>query len=245
MPVMKSSMLIGALLPTLLAGHAMAGPPPASPAAVVAEMKAACGGAAWDRVRAWHETSVVEAAGRPPVSVETWHDMKTLKTGVINRVDGKIVRRGGFDGASYWSVGADGRVEVGRDPQRLRRHRRDAYLSSFAWFFPERFPAKIDLDGQRRWEGQVVDVLRITPENADSFEIWVDRENRHVRRIMAENEYADLSEYRTFGDVCSATVGRQGDGDPAYEIVLRVQTVEVTAPAPTSAFSPPEAQAGR
>ena len=122
----------------------------------------------------------------------------------------------------------------------LRRQRRDAYLSSAGWFFPERFPAEIVLAGAQDSGGETLDVLRITPRDADSFELWVDRETHRVRRIGAGSEYAELSDYRMFGGVCSATTGRQGDGDPAHEIVLHVQTVDTGAPIPPATFDPPE-----
>ena len=42
-----------------------------------------------------------------------------------------------------------------------------------------------------------------------------------------------------FDGVCSATTGRQGDGDPAHEIVLHVQTVETEDAVPAATFEPP------
>ena len=48
---------------------------------VIAAMKAACGGEAWDRVESWHETGIVDLPGRPGLPHEVWHNMRTLKTG--------------------------------------------------------------------------------------------------------------------------------------------------------------------
>ena len=50
--------------------------------------------------------------------------------------------------------------------------------------------------------------------------------------MSAFEEYAELSDYRTFNEVCSATTGRQGDGDPSHEIVLHVQSIDTTQPIP-------------
>lgn len=208
-------------------------------ASVLADMKSACGGAAWDGVRGWHETGTVDLPGRPGVPYEIWHDMRTLKTVMLNRVGGRVVRHAGYNGAVYWQAGPDGKIEIGAEPAKLRRQRRDAYLSSAGWFFPDRFPATISLAGTQKWDGKVVEVLRISPEDADTFELWVERDTHHVRRILAGTEYANLSDYRTFGSVCSATTGRQGEGDPAHEIVLHVKTVATTEAIPATRFSPP------
>lgn len=234
---MKRKMLVLALL---AAGCATAekrgstGPEP-----ILAAMKAACGGAAWDRVRGWHETGVVDLPGRPGVPYEIWHDMRELKTAMLNRVEGRVVRHAGYNGSVYWQAGPDGRAETGRDPATLRRHRRDAYLSSAGWFFPARFPARIALAGTQDVDGRTLDVLRITPAEADSFDLWVDRDTHRIRRIASGSEYADLSDYRMFGTVCSATTGRQGDGDPAHDIVLHVQAIETDEAVPAATFEPP------
>ena len=169
----------------------------------------------------------------------TWHDMRTLKTATINRVDGRVLRHAGFNGSEYWQVAADGRVTIGRDPAVVRRQRRDAYLSSAGWFFRDRFPAAIILAGAETRDGRIYDVLRFTPEHADSFDLWVARDTHRISRIVASNELAELADYRMFDGVCSATTGRQGDGDPTHEIVLHVQTVETGAAVPAATFEPP------
>lgn len=242
---MKAYALALALLSPGASGQGVADAPSRDAAAILSEMKAACGGDAWDRVQGWHETGSVDLPGRPGVPYEIWHDMRTLKTAIINRVDGRIVRRLGFNGSAHWQVGPDGRVAIDRDPATVRRHRRDAYLSSFGWFFPRRFPAAITLAEPQSLNGTTFDVLRVTPEAADGFDLWVDRETHRVRRIAAGSEYADLADYRVFDGVCSATTGRQGDGDPSHEIVLHVQNVETTSTIAAVTFEPPAQAADR
>lgn len=207
-------------------------------AALLAQMRAACGGAAWDRVEGWHETGTVDLPGRPGIPYETFHSMREPTMVTRNRIEGQIVRQSGYDGSVGWRAGADGQVQVERDPAMLRRMRRDAYLSSFGWFLPDRMPADFVLAGVETRDGRTFDVLRITAEGADSFDLWVDRATRRVGRIVAGDEYAELSDYREFDGICTATTGRQGDGDPAHEIVLHVETVE-TGPVDASVFEPP------
>ena len=212
-----------------------------SPAqALLAQMKGACGGSAWDRVQSWHETGSVELPGGQTAENEVWHDMHSLKSAMIGRMNGKVVRRAGFDGSTYWRAGPDGQVQTANDPAGLRRQRRDAYISSFGWFLPDRFPANVELLPDKAIEGESFQVLRITPQDSDSFELWVDRGTHFVRRIVAGPEFADLTEYKTFGGVCTATRGMQGDGNPQHEITLLVQSVDTSVAAPASVFAAPK-----
>ena len=206
---------------------------------LLSEMKAACGGAAWDLVQSWHEKSEADIKGMPPIQNEVWHDMQSLKSSMTSVANGRAIRKAGYNGASAWRVGPDGQVKIMSDEAVLRRQRRDAYLSSFGWFFPQRFPAKFKLlaDGSR--DGLSYKVLRIDPRDADSLELWVDPSSHLVRRIVAGDEYAELSEYKIFDGVCTATVGRQGNGTPEQDILLRVIEVRTSERAPAAAFDPP------
>lgn len=164
--------------------------------------------------------------------------MRTLKSASLNRVDGRVVRQAGFDGIMSWHAGPDGRVERVRDEAALRRSRRDCYLSSFGYFFAQRFPANFSVTGRQILDGRTYEVLRVTPSNAESADLWVDHATHRIGRIIAGYEFAELRDYRTFSGVCTPTRGRQGDSDPAHEVVLHVETVE-TGPIAASVFSPP------
>lgn len=205
---------------------------------LLAEMRAACGGDAWDTVRGWHESGTVDVAGRTGLPYESWSDMNTLKT--ANRVlaGGQVMRHVGFDGSAYWQVTPDGAAQFDRDPEHVQRQRRDAYISSFGFFFPDRFPARFVLMETAGLNGRVHDVLRVTPADAAPVDLWVDRETRRISRFEADGERADLGDYRMFNGVCTATTGRQGDGNVANEIVLHVEQVDI-APVAADTFTPP------
>lgn len=219
------------------ADPAMAGHPERK---LLGELKAACGGSAWDRAQGWHETSEATIKGMPPIRNEVWHDLKSLKSAMTSTVNDRVFRRTGFNGTIAWRGGPDGQVKLMSEESDLRRQRRDVYLSSFGWFFPKRFPAQFELLADANRDGQSYRVLRITPRNAEPLELWIDPKSMLVRRITAGAEYAELSDYKTFGRVCTATVGRQGDGKPENEIVLRVLDVQTSKSAPAAAFDPPK-----
>ena len=205
---------------------------------LLAEMREACGGVAWDRVQGWHEKSEAEMKGMPLIQNDVWHDMKSLKSTMTSFVGGRIIRRTGFNGPTAWRIGSDGQVQTITDEGELRTQRRDAYLSSFAWFLPKRFPAKFRLLPDNNRDVQVYRVMRIAPENAEPFELWIDPKTRLVKRIVSGSEYAELSDYKNFDGVCTATTGRQGNGDPDKDIVLRVLNVKTTQRAPVTTFDP-------
>jgi hypothetical protein len=211
----------------------------AAPAGLLTEMKAACGGSAWDRAQAWHERSTAEIPGMPLFENEVWHDLHSLKSAMVSKAGGRVMRATGYNGTVAWLRGPDGQVRTSDDPARLRQQRRDAYLSSFGWFFPDRFPAAFKLMGEADYEGAKYLVLNIAPNDADAFDLWIDPQSRLVRRIVAGEESADLADYRSFHGVCTATTGRQRGAAGAPEMVLRVLDVTTDEPAPSSVFDPP------
>ena len=206
-------------------------------AALLAQMRAACGGDAWEKVKGWHERGKVDMAGQSGLTYEAFHEMTTLRTTYVQRLNGKIIRLGGFDGANGWRVRPDGTVETVSDMAQLRKMRRDMYLSNAGYFFPTRFPARFELTGVQPLDGRTFDVLRITPTDAESADLWVDRETHRIHRIAAGNEVAEGTGYRMFGAVCAPTLLRQGDGDPAHDIILSVEVVE-TGPIDPQRFEP-------
>jgi hypothetical protein len=231
--------MLGALLVGLSLRSA---PAPAPERALLAEMKAACGGAAWDRLQGWSEAGRAELPGGMVVNYEAWHDIRTLRTVYAQRRGEVFATLSGYDGELIWNAGSGGQVTLDRDPAAIRRRVRDLYVSSFAFFFPDRFPATFTLLGTRSHGGTDYDVLQVTPANTDSLELWVNRQTHRIGRIVAPGETAELSDYREFDGLCTATTGRQGDGDPAHTIVLHVDVVR-TGPLPTELFSAPPSAA--
>ncbi|MBL0951005.1 MAG: hypothetical protein IBJ08_10015 [Pseudomonas sp.] len=208
-------------------------------ARLLAAMKGACGGSAWDSVRSWHERSTVEITDGSLIENDVWHDMSSLKSAMTSASGGRTFRRTGYNAVYAWIIGTDGQIAVLEAEGDLRRQRRDVYLSSFGWFFPERFPARFELLPDIMRDDRLHKVLRITPADAEPFELWIDAEDLLVRRIIAEDEFADLSDYKTFDGVCTATLGHQGKQSTGVELVLRVRDVVTTERPHSAIFDPP------
>ena len=99
------------LAPHALAQNAASTPP--DPEKVLAEAKAASGGAAWDRLSTQHSTVSISAAGLSGTA-ERWSDIATGRS-VLRYNIGPIFGATGFDGKAPWSQDASGRPHVETD----------------------------------------------------------------------------------------------------------------------------------
>ena len=233
-------MKVTALSLAFLAASTMSAANAGEPARLLARMKSACGGSSWDRVQSWHERSVAEIEGMPLIQNEVWHDMRTLKSAMTSSINGKAIRRTGFNGKTAWRVGPDGQAKMVSDEAELRRERRDVYLSSFGWFFAKRFPARISNPKRESFGGRRYLVINVEPKDAEPFDLWVDPSTLLVRRIVAGTEFAELSDYKMFDGVCTATNGRQGDNASGRTIMLKVLDVKTGEVAPAAVFETPQ-----
>lgn len=221
--LVATSAAIGGCTPTVRSDAVIQGAPEAT---LLAQMRSACGGDAWDDIQGWHESGRVEMQGQSGLTYDAYHDVHTLRTTYAQRLNGKIIRLGGFDGIKSWRVGPDGKVQSVEDAVQLRKTRRDMYLSSAGYFLPKRFPATFELIGVETIGDRTFDVLRVTPADAESADLWVDRQTYRIARVVAGDEFAEGSDYRMFGRVCSPTRLRQGDSKSANELILHVDAVD-------------------
>ena len=223
---------------------ALSVPLPAAPAneargrQLLAEARAACGGAAWDTIVGWHERGVISRAGRPDGPYEEWSAITALAMAMRIESNGAVVSFTGSDATSYWRVLPSGAIDAGSAPGPLRLHARDAFLSNFAYFLPGRFPATVTARDARTVGGAVYDVVSVAPAAAEGFDLWIDRASHHVARFVVGDQVAELRNYRTVAGVCAPTIAIQSDGDLAHTTTIHVDSVD-TSPLPNSVFAPP------
>jgi hypothetical protein len=236
-PAAAMPRLAGCLLVMLLSLPASAEAPSAEKgAALLRQMKEACGGAAWDRVEGWHETGRVSLPQHPDARIDYWNDMHSLRYG-YRASDGEapLIRKG-FDGTLYWAALPSGEVETTDDSGTLKEVRLGAYLSAFGYFLPDRFPAKVAYWGPHEEAGVLYHVIRIQPQDANSADLWVDAATNRTARIYSMYGVGKFSGYRDFDGVCAPTYVEQTDG--ATTTVQRLESIE-TGPVPEHRFSPP------
>ncbi len=204
---------------------------------ILAEARAACGGAAWDRVAGWHERGRIATAGGGG-SYEEWAAMSRPAMALRTEVPGAPLSHIGVDGATAWRVLPGGAIDAGPPAGPARPHRRDAYLSNFGYLQPQRFPATVVAGDARTMGGVVYDIVAVRPTATEDFELWVDRASHHVGRIVVGGQIAEFRDYRTVAGVCAPMSVIQTDGNPAHTTTLTVETVEAVA-VPAAVFAPP------
>jgi hypothetical protein len=168
--VIAASMTMAALV--------AAAPPPAAPvarldaAALLARFKAVTGGDAWDAIRALHTSGNVETGGLSG-TFDVWEELGTGRgTGRFHL--GPMSGAEGFDGDAPWSQDAKGEVTVQRGEEALEAARNEAYRTTLAWWYPERWPAEMRRLDDRREDERTFAIVEITPRGGRPFELWLD-----------------------------------------------------------------------
>jgi hypothetical protein len=170
----------------LVAGCATAPDPAAKGAQLMAQMKAASGGAKLDSVTTYHSSGTHVRDGRINGVFESWGDYRTMAYAVVETFDG-VTTSGGFDGKVGWNAGPDGVARVSPTPQAIASAKLNAYLNSQAYFWPERFPAKFEYQGKQEADGNAYDVVAVTPEGDQTINLWLDPKTHRLARLTGSN----------------------------------------------------------
>ena len=226
-----------AVLIFLLAGAVHAG----DPNEILAKVKAASGGAAWDAIRTARATMTISIGGLTG-TVEALDDV-TLGRYVDRFKIGPMSGAEGFDGTVLWSQDASGqsRVEEGGDGRLGAAN--ESYRRAYGFWNPERWPAQIEDAGTQEENGRHCLVVRITPKGGRPFDLWIDAAtmliDRTVEKTAIETRTTFETDYRTVGGVKMAFAARSTNGDPRYDQRTTVESVEFNVPAEDAAFKLP------
>lgn len=210
-------------------------------AALLAEAKAASGGAAWDALGDWHESGTA-FIGDAQGSYDTWVDLHRM--GMANHhVLGGASQTRGFDGATAWLVDGRGQLHVSQAPQDLAAARQGAYVSAWGFFFPDRFPAQRVYIGTASDGGVDFDIVQVTPDGGLPMEIWIDRKTHLVTRMIDRSgprvSVAVMSDFRSIGGVVTPFVVQESDSDPKHTPrELHLSAIDF-APINPARFAPP------
>lgn len=236
------------LLATLLmTGAATALPAfPAQPDAVdplpyLAAAKQASGGAAWDAIATLHLSGIARQGGQDGV-FDTLTDLQQVRS-VQRSVIGPTVDVRGWDGKAGWSADGSGQVQPGTGGESVAAGIAIAYRAAYAFFWPRRFPAKLEYAGQKSQAGRGYDVLKITPKGADPFELWLDRRTHLIaREVMiggSQPSTLTLDDYRAVDGVLLPFSTRESTGEAELDTQSTTRSATTGAAMPASAFAPP------
>jgi hypothetical protein len=149
--------------------------------ALMAQFRAASGGAALDRHVAFHETGTIVRDGQTG-TYEMYGDLHALRTAGVHTLNGKF-GGGGFDGDTAWHLEPDGEVSTTRDPEAVREAKAGAYFTIGGYNWPDRFPATFTYVGVETYKSKSYDVVRVTPDGAAPNDLWLDRRTHWLARI--------------------------------------------------------------
>ena len=208
---------------------------------VLAAMKAATGGSAWDKVSALHLVSTLQQGGLSGTQDER-DDVLTGRYSTASAL-GPTTQRDGYDGARAWNQDDSGQSRYVAAADDVAAAKSAAYRDSFSYWFPSRRLGTVTYLRHADEGGRGFDVLQAAPSGGRPFQMWVDASTHRLDRIVEagaeETATTFFSDYRTVGGLLFPFKARTSTGDPRYDAVVEMQAVVVNEPVPASTFALP------
>ncbi|MBV9277758.1 MAG: aspartyl protease family protein [Candidatus Eremiobacteraeota bacterium] len=172
-------------------------------AAIVARVRAALGGPAYDRLKSLHLHGAAESLGIS--GTEDFYVVPSRRAFLEIDNIGPLSGRTGYTGSVAWSSDQYGIVREERFPEQRRHIVNEAYRVNNLLLTAAQWPASIRFAGKRMLNGSAVDVLNISPVGGSPFEFWISDTNalpvRIVQPLSTGAATTDLKDYRPFGAV--------------------------------------------
>jgi hypothetical protein len=170
---------------------------------LLASVKAATGGDAWNNIRSLHSRGK-EIVGEMTRSREAWDDVRTGRY-VVHAQSLFGTQGAGFDGVSPLIQIYGGQSYTFGDEEAQLGATNAAYQVSLAYRCPERRAATMQHDGIKQEEGRTFEVVTITPAGGRPFSLWVDRATHLVDRVVEQEDekisVTRCSDYREVNSV--------------------------------------------
>jgi hypothetical protein len=221
------------------------------PATILAQVKAASGGQAWDTIYSIH-TRGDAAHGGLSRTVEEWDDVSAGR--YVKRSESLLASGAeGFDGISAWTQTKGGESYVLGDEDARLGAINASYQVSFAYWFPDRRAGTMQSEGTRQENGHTFDVIVITPAAGRPFRVWIDRGthliDRFVEQEAEEIAVTRFSDYREVQGVLlpfAIRSGRQDEDEKDWDVET-VKSAALNEPVEQKiyalpAFPPPDYQ---
>jgi hypothetical protein len=214
---------------------------PADAAAILARAKEATGGSRWDAIRSRLTRGALHTGGLDG-TVESLSDVVSGRY-VDRYALGPVHGGEGFDGRTVWTQDASGQARAEEASEARTGTANEAYRRSLAFWYPQRWPAAIEVLGRRTDAGRQLDVLRISPRDGRPFELWVDAASGLFDRVIetggTETLTTRLSDYRAVDGLKVPFAVRTGNGTERYDQRISVESVTFNTPVEAAAFAVP------
>ena len=213
----------------------------ASTQEILDKAKQAMGGDAWNSIRTTHATLKVTTSGLKG-SLEVWEDNLAGRS-VARYQIGPATGADGFDGKVVWTQDSSGQPLADGGDEARQGAANEAYRRTRAYWFPERWPAKVEYSGEKEDGGKHFFVLRITPKGGRLFDLWIDAStnlfDHTVEKAEIETRSSYFSDYRGVNGVKIPFTERTTNGDTKYDQVVTTEKIEFNQPIEDAQFRMP------
>jgi hypothetical protein len=209
---------------------------------IIAAAKAAAGGTNWDTVKTWHEAGMLSVGGIDG-TYETWLDLTSVR-GAQSYNLGPTKGSQGWNGKVSWSTDASDQLRIETSRESIASAVKEYYQATYAFFFPDRYPAETHYSGVKENDGKPCDVLTIKPRDADAFEVWFDRASNLVVRMVdltgPQPQTSYFSDFRNLDGLLIPFQTRVSVGDAKYDQKIFSQKVDFNTEIAAQRFDPPK-----
>ncbi len=216
------------------------GPAPA-PDAVLARSLAAAGGQSWHAVHSLEITGQLRTGGLSGAYRQAI-DLAGGRFAITFSLGGHAFA-GGFDGLHGWQRSPNGEVLVQDADAALRAAATEAWLNARGWWFPRRWPARVEVLARVVDADAAYDVIRCTPEGGQAVDLWFDaashRLARVVQEVLGKPAIKRFEDYRQVQGLWLPFRTTSGSGEPRFDRVNEVDDVAIDVDWPASTFQAP------
>jgi hypothetical protein len=212
------------------------------PSALIEAAKQAMGGSAWDTTRVWHESGELTSGGLAG-HYESWESLDSLhNTGRFKL--GPVSGSSGWDGKQAWTTDTTGEVRIETSSEAIAQAIQDAYRSGYGFFFPNRFESTREFVGARSADGTNYEVIKVTPQGAEPFEVWFDPNThlvaREVQLTGSQPHTFIFSDFQRIDGLLlpKQTIDRIG-GNAKYDTVSTANSIRFGDPEQPAQYAPP------
>jgi hypothetical protein len=206
---------------------------------ILSALKAASGGEHWDQIKTIRIRAAFEQGDLRGTS-DTWldipHAFMYCDQTVVSPTLGTLHSIEGWNGNVSWSADQTGDVWITESEEARRNNFTSAYIDTFGYLFPQRFPAQFKLGPDT--------AIEVRLSSGVPFVLEIDPASHLIQRIVqtqgVEKPVIALSDYRPVGGVLLPF--RQVETRPGtdFTATTAVTSVETDVPPPPHIFDPPE-----